>query len=122
MTSLRNSPSGPALQVPGFNAEPSVASVAGAAAININEGPAQKLTLNQNTVLAITGFPPGQIAWAQLKVIQGPVGSFTLTITGAKTPGASALTLSTVTGSQDIVSLYWDGAAIYAAVTGLAFA
>lgn len=85
-------------------------------------GPAQKITLTANATASITGFTVNRTAWLQLKVIQGGVGSFTLAITGAKTPGGAGLTLSTAVGAQDLINVYYDGTTLYAAVAGLAFA
>ncbi len=82
---------------------------------------AQSLTLTANCTIACGGFVAGRTQWAQLKLIQGGGGGFSVTI-NAETPGGAGLTLSVAAGAVDIVSLYWDGAILFATVGGLAFA
>ena len=94
----------------------------GGKSLTLAAGPAQRFTLTGNTTLLVLGLIANRAQWFQLKAIQGGAGSFTLTITGAKTPGGAGLTLSTAIGAQDLISCYWDGTTIYASVAGLAFA
>ncbi|HXJ69875.1 MAG TPA: hypothetical protein VNM39_13275 [Verrucomicrobiae bacterium] len=89
--------------------------------LNYATGPAQSLTLTANCTVAVGNLIAGRPQWLQLKVIQGGGGGFTMTITGAHTPGGAGLALSAAAGATDLVSLYWDGAVLFATVGGLAF-
>lgn len=77
---------------------------------NINDGYNAQITLAASRTLAIAGARLGM--YGTIKIIQGGVGSFTLTLpSGSKVAnaGAGALTLSTAAGSIDIASFYYDG-------------
>jgi len=105
-----------------FPAEDNAGNVTGAVPVSLADSLTRRFTLTGNATVLLTGLPATRACWFQLKVIQGGTGSYTLTLTGAKTPGGAGLTLSTPVGAQDIVSGYWDGTTIYAQVAGLAFA
>ena len=68
--------------------------------------------------LAITLTPPDTASTLILRVVQGAGGSATLLWDDAiKWPGGTAPTLSTVAGSMDIISFYYDGTVFYGNTT-----
>lgn len=93
-----------------------------AATVNWAVGPAQRITLTANCTVTSTGLPAGSATWVQLKCIQDGTGSRTLALAATKTPGGTPLVLSATPGATDIVSLYWDGAQLWATLGGPGFA
>lgn len=118
---LRQPPSGAYNNNPAF-ARRNVGNVGAVAAVNFASFGAQEIVLTANCTLTVSGFTPGKAQWVQLHVQQDATGSRTLSIVGARTPGALGLTLSTAGGAIDLVSLFWSGSFLYASVAGLAFA
>lgn len=118
---LRQSPSGAINSLPSFASSLGNVNVGAVASIDWQQGPAQELTLSQSCSVSSLNLPAGQPTWMQIECIQGSGGSFVPTFIGAKTPGGAALVLSTAPGSRDLISLYWSGSVLYAAVSGLAF-
>ena len=118
---LRQSPSGPVVNLPAMPGELANTNVGAVASIDWSQGPAQSLLITQNCTLTSQNLPAGQSTWVQLKVVQGGGGGFVPTFVGAKTPGGTPLTFSAGPGAIDIVSLYWDGLTLYATTGGLAF-
>lgn len=107
---------------PNFPPEHDNGNSGAAISISFASSLAQLVTLTANCTLTVTGLVASRTQWAQLRVVQGGIGGFTLTIVGAKTPGTAGLTLSAAAGSDDIVSLFHNSTgALYALVGGLAF-
>ena len=107
--------------VPSFPAELNAGNKTGASSINVSAVLNQLITLTGNATLTINGLIAGKSQWGQLKVVQGGAGNFTLAIANSQSPGGLGLTLSTAAGSKDLVGFYWDGAALFVQVEGLAF-
>lgn len=105
---------------PSFVAETNLGNSGAAIAVNFAISLAKLLTLTANCTLTPTNLQAGRTQWAQLRIVQGGAGSFTLTIAGAKVAGGT-LVLSTAVGAVDIVNIYWNGSVAYAAVGGLNF-
>jgi len=77
-----------------------------------------KLTLTANRTLKLIGLSEGD--YGTLEVIQGGIGSYTLTLPSNSkvgTGGAGVLTLSTAATSIDIVSFYYNGSTLYWNIT-----
>jgi hypothetical protein len=108
---------------PSFPPESDAGNVTGATNISVGISLARKFTLTGNATVTVINLVVGRAQWFQFTVVQGAGGSKTLAIAGAKTPGGAGLPLSTVAGSVDLVSGYWDGiATIRANVGGLGYA
>jgi hypothetical protein len=92
--------------------------VSGAAAtINWRNAQKQRITLSAACVLAFTA-PPG-VGNFMLKIIQGGIGSYTITWPGTVWwPGGTAPSLSTAVGRVDIVAFYYDGTNYLGMFTG----
>lgn len=120
---IRQAPSGPVVALPGNVPEyQNGNSGAGQAFVDWSRGPAQKIVLTGNATLQLyRGLTAGEPTWLQLKVQQDGTGSRVPTLQAVFTPGGTPLTFSTAPGSTDILSLYYDGAALYGTMAGLAF-
>ncbi len=118
----RQSPSGPVIKLPSYPIEFDNGPSGSADVVDWSQGPAQRGTLTANAIYTSSNLPAGQPTWLQLKLIQGAGGGFSASFAGAKTPGGTALALSSAAGAVDLVSLYWDGAVLFATVSALAFA
>lgn len=80
----------------------------------------QKLTLTASTTLTFTNPTAGSVYL--LKLVQGGVGSFTVTWPASvKWPQATAPTLSTAVGAIDICTFYYDGTSYFGS-SGLGYA
>jgi hypothetical protein len=80
--------------------------------IDIGAGQKQKSTLTANCTYTFTA-PDGPCNFV-LKLIQGGIGSYTVTWPGTvKWAGGTAPTLSTGVGDIDIVSFYYDETSYY---------
>ncbi len=119
----RQPPSGPNINLPGSPPEfDNGNSGAGQVPVDWKKGGAQKITLTGNCTLQLyVGLTPGEPTWVQLKLQQDATGSRVPTFQAVLTPGGTGLTLSTAPGSTDLVSLYYDGALLFATLAGLAF-
>lgn len=118
---LRQSPSGPSVNLPSFPAEAVHAELLPAVTLDWRQGPAQVLFLDQNKSVTMLGLAPNEPTWVQLLCIQANGGSHTITFPGARTPGGSGITLTTTNGAEDILSIFWDGTTAFVQVAGLDF-
>jgi hypothetical protein len=120
---IRQAPSGPIVALPTSVAEFDNGDATNPDAIDWSKGPAQKIRLVNNAALNLyIGLTANQPTWLQLKVKQDGTGSRIPTLPGVLVPGGTPLTFSTAAGATDILSLYYDGALLYATIGGLAFA
>jgi len=79
--------------------------------IDWSEGQKQKITMTGNCTFTFSNPDVGNY---QIKIIQDATGSRSVTWPSIKWAGSTAPTLTTAAGSEDIVSLYYDGSAWYA--------
>jgi hypothetical protein len=87
----------------------SIASGATAATIDWNDGNNQKIDLT-SSITSLTLSNPIEGANYMLEIVQGGVGSYTITWPASiKWMNASAPTLSTTVGNIDVVSFFYDG-------------
>jgi hypothetical protein len=95
-----------------FNGEYSVGNSGTNTPIDWRNGQKQFITLTANwTPSSVT--PPIGACNLQLRIVQGGTGSYTVTLTGVKWAGGVPPTLSTVVGSEDMISLFWNGTSYY---------
>jgi len=97
--------------------ESAITSSSGAATWNASQGTFGKITLTENTTLAITNLPVGTPAI--LKVTQAAGSSFNITaytVSGGAVvwPGGTVPTITATVNSVDIISFLADSADIYA--------
>ena len=83
---------------------------------NMRKGYNARVTLDGNRTLQLDQLTPGD--YGTIEIIQGGAGGYTLTLPTQYTnkvanAGAGALTLSTVAGSIDIATFYYDGVSLY---------
>lgn len=88
----------------------------GAKTVDWNLGNLQYATLTGNTTFTFSNPAEGSIY--TLILIQGGVGSFTVTWPTIKWAGGSAPTLTTTVGKADIVSLIYTGGSYYGMLAG----
>lgn len=83
---------------------------------NLRKGYNAKVILSGSRTLQLDQLTPGD--YGTIEIFQGGIGSYTLTLPIQYTnkvanAGAGALTLSTVAGSTDIATFYYNGVSLY---------
>lgn len=85
--------------------------------LNWNNGQKQRVTLTASTTTLTITAPPGPGNFL-LKVIQGGVGNFGITWpAGVLWPNGNAPNFTNASGSEDIVTFYYDGTNYYGVAT-----
>lgn len=79
--------------------------------LDFNNGVNQVVTMTGNCVFNFSNPQAGAIY--KLRLVQGGSGSYTAAFPTIKWAGATAPTLSTVVGREDIITLYYNGTSYY---------
>jgi len=100
----------------GMTKHQSLGSVTGTISWDAQSGNCASLTATGN--ITFSGVTNAVAGTYMLKILQDGTGGRTLTLSGAcRTPGGSAITLSTSAGACDIISLFYDGSYYYVAAS-----
>lgn len=100
----------------GFSSAEYSAGTGAPGTINWNNGQNQTKTLTSSGSLTLSN--PTNGATYKLRIVQGGAGNFTIAWPAIKWSGGVAPTLGTAVGSEDIVTLYYNGTSYYGQFAG----